>query len=67
MKLNDLDIISLVLVIVGGINWGLFGALKLDLVASVFGPDSALSNIIYILVGLAAIYLAIISLKLDKK
>jgi uncharacterized membrane protein YuzA (DUF378 family) len=56
-KLNTLDIISLILVIVGGLNWALVGILNFDLVATIFGDMSTLSRIVYTLVGLSAIYL----------
>ncbi len=65
-KLNIWDWIALVLVIVGGLNWALVGLLDFDLVAYLFGAMSLLSRIVYDLVGLAAIYLAIISPKLKK-
>jgi uncharacterized membrane protein YuzA (DUF378 family) len=55
-RLNALDWISLILMIVGGLNWGLVGALNLDLVATIFGSGSTASRIVYMLVGLAAIY-----------
>lgn len=51
-----LDWIALILMIVGGLNWGLVGAFNVDLVASLFGPGTALSRIVYLLVGLAALY-----------
>ncbi len=54
-----LNTIALVLVIVGGINWGLVGLFRFDLVAAIFGPLSLLTRTIYTLVGLSAIYLAI--------
>lgn len=54
MKL--LNILSLVLLIVGGLNWGLVGLFRFDLVATIFGEATLLSNIIYVLVGLSAIY-----------
>jgi len=66
MKLNVLDIIALVLVIVGGLNWGLVGLVQLDVVTTILGTG-VLSNIVYILVGLAAVYLAIVSVKLERK
>lgn len=44
--------------IIGGLNWGLVGLLGLDLVATIFGALSLLSRIVYILVGLSAVYLA---------
>jgi len=51
-----LNIIALILVIVGGLNWGLVGAFNFDLVATLFGVMSVLSRIVYCLVGVAAIY-----------
>jgi uncharacterized protein len=67
MKLNWLDIIALVLVIVGGLNWGLVGLFNgFDLVAQLFGAVPVIKNIVYDLVGLAAIYLAIIAPKLNR-
>lgn len=55
-RLNGLDWIALILLIVGGLNWGLVGAFGIDLVATLFGEGSMLSRIVYILVGLAAIW-----------
>jgi uncharacterized membrane protein YuzA (DUF378 family) len=49
------DLIALVLVIIGGINWGLVGAFDFNLVEEIFGTGT-FTDIIYILVGLAAIY-----------
>ena len=63
-KLNSIDWIALVLIIVGGLNWGLIGFLNFDLVAAIFGPMSVLSKIIYDLVGLSAIYFIYTSSKL---
>ena len=55
-----LNIIAMALLIIGGLNWLLVGAFEFDLVAAIFGgevgPRSGLSRIIYIIVGLAAIY-----------
>lgn len=51
--------ITLALLIVGGLNWGLvaLGGYEMDLVANLFGgPDSGLSRIVYALVGLSAIW-----------
>ena len=50
------NVLAQILIIVGGINWGLVGLLNLNLVALIFGANSVLSNLIYILVGVAAIY-----------
>jgi uncharacterized membrane protein YuzA (DUF378 family) len=49
-----INILTLVLVIVGGLNWGLVGLLDFDLVAAIFGAGSMLSRLVYILVGLSA-------------
>jgi len=55
-KLNVLDWIALVLVIIGGLNWGLVGLFNLDLVQLILGSIAILAKIVYVLVGLAAIY-----------
>lgn len=49
--------IGLILVIIGGINWGLFGLFKFDLVEALLGSIPVLRDIVYILVGIAALYL----------
>jgi len=49
-----LNTITLVLLIVGGLNWGLVGLFGFDLVAALFGEMSALSRIVYTLVGASA-------------
>ena len=52
-----MDTIALILTIVGAINWGLIGLAKFDLVAWIFGGQTAvLSRIIYGLVGLAGLW-----------
>ncbi len=48
--------IAYILVIIGGLNWGLVGAFNYNVVDSIFGMG-AISMLIYILVGLSAIYL----------
>ena len=53
---NALDYIALLLVIIGGLNWALVGAANIDLVASIFGDGTMASRIVYILVGIAALY-----------
>lgn len=66
-KLSALDWIALVLVVVGGLNWGLVGVFGFDLVAALFGDMSALARIVYTLVGIAAIYVATVSANLCRK
>jgi len=65
MAKNAIDWIALVLVIVGGLNWGLIGAFKFDLVATIFGSMSIIARIVYILVGLAALYTIYFATKKD--
>lgn len=66
-KLNGIDWIALILLIIGGLNWGLIGFFRFDLVAAIFGDMSALSRIIYGLVGLSAVYILVISAALRKQ
>ena len=55
--MKALDMTALALVIIGGINWLLVGLFEFDLVASIFGgQDAILSRIIYVLVGIAALW-----------
>ncbi|MFC1801472.1 DUF378 domain-containing protein [Nanoarchaeota archaeon] len=56
-KLKPLDWIAFVLTIIGGLNWGLVGLFDLNLVDTIFGSISWLATIVYVLVGLAALYL----------
>ena len=51
-----LNTVTLVLLIVGGLNWGLVGLLNFDVVAAIFGEMSPLSRIVYSLVGLSALW-----------
>lgn len=56
------NIVAWILVIVGALNWGLVGALQFDLVAYLFGGETApIARVVYVLVGLAAVYLVIAS------
>ena len=50
------NVITQVLLIVGGLNWGLVGLFGIDLVATLFGEMSVLSRIVYVLVGLSALW-----------
>lgn len=52
---------ALALVVIGALNWGLVGLFQFDLVATLLGPASLLSRVVYSLVGLAGIALAGIS------
>lgn len=54
--------IALILLVVGGLNWGLVGVFKWDLVAAIFGDLSIVSRVVYTLVGLSAVYVGITAL-----
>lgn len=55
--MKTFDVLASILLVVGGLNWGLTGFFQFDLVAAVFGGSSALlSRVVYAVVGLAAVY-----------
>jgi uncharacterized membrane protein YuzA (DUF378 family) len=49
--MKKLDVLIWTLLAIGGLNWGLIGLFKFDLVAAIFGEMSVLSRIVYNLVG----------------
>lgn len=55
-KLNFWDWSAIVVLIIGGLNWGLFGLFGFDLIRFIFGEMTLVSRVIYVLVGLAAVY-----------
>jgi len=54
--MKALNILAIVLLVVGGLNWGLVGTTGFDLVRAIFGDMTLLSRIVYTLVGVAAVY-----------
>ena len=55
--MKAINMITLILLIVGGINWGLVGLFQFDLVAALFGgQDAPLARVVYTLVGLSALW-----------
>lgn len=56
-----LNIVALILIIIGGLNWGLVGFFEYNLVDALFGEGSALSRVVYGLVGVAAVYKAVVA------
>ena len=56
MKMNAMDWVAMILLIVGGLNWGLVGILDFDLVSTIFGDMTTISRIVYSLVGVAALW-----------
>ncbi|MCX6566471.1 MAG: DUF378 domain-containing protein [Candidatus Aminicenantes bacterium] len=65
-KIGLLGWICQILVLIGALNWGLVGALKIDLVSKIFGYGTV-TRVIYIIVGLAAVFLIIDLLTPKKK
>jgi len=61
--MRQLDVLATTLLVVGAVNWGLVGIARFDLVAALFGMQfgetSAITSVIYSLVGLAGVYRAI--------
>lgn len=55
-SMKTLDVIAAVLLVIGGLNWLLVGAFDFDLVRFIFGSLPVIQNLVYIIVGLAAIY-----------
>jgi len=53
--MKKLDVVAALLVVIGGLNWGLVGIAGIDLVATLFGPMSLLGRAVYVLVGLSAL------------
>jgi uncharacterized membrane protein YuzA (DUF378 family) len=54
--MKSLNLVTLALVIVGGVNWGLVGLFGFDLVATIFGAGSILARLVYVVVGLSALW-----------
>ena len=54
--MKSMDVVVAVLLVVGGLNWGLVGLLNFNLVATLLGDATMLSNLVYTIVGLCALY-----------
>lgn len=64
--MKPFDVVAAILLVVGGLNWGLVGVANFDLVATLFGAGSIVAKVVYMLVGVSAVYQAI-SLKAIQK
>ena len=53
-----LHMVAFLLLVVGGINWGLVGLMQWNLVETIFASMPGLVTWVYILVGLSAVYIA---------
>ena len=54
--MRNLDVLAAVLLVVGGLNWGLVGIMDFNLVTYLFSSMPTIENLVYSLVGLAAVY-----------
>jgi len=59
--------ICLILVIIGGLNWGLIGIVNFNLVHLIFGNMTFITRLVYILIGLAAVYLIYLAYKIHQE
>ncbi len=66
MKTKILDLIAMIIVVIGAINWGLIGAANINLVTLILGTVPILVQITYIIVGLAGLYVAYLTYKQAK-
>jgi uncharacterized membrane protein YuzA (DUF378 family) len=66
-RMTAAEWIPMLLLIIGGLNWGLVGLFNFDLVATLFGEGSALSRVVYVAVGLSALYSLYMSARLSSK
>lgn len=55
-EMKSMDVVVATLLVVGGLNWGLVGLLHFDLVATLLGDATMLSRLVYMVVGLCALY-----------
>ena len=54
--MSALDYLAMALLIIGGLNWAMVGLFDVDIVATIFGPGSPATRLVYVVVGLAALY-----------
>ena len=55
-SMKTIDVVIWTLLTIGGLNWGLVGLFDFNLVATIFGDASVMSRIVYVVVGLSAVY-----------
>ena len=56
--------VTLILLVIGGLNWLLVGLFDFDFVAAIFGDRSAVSRLVYVAVGISAIAVLVLSMRL---
>lgn len=60
-SLEIIDLVALILLFVGGVTWGLMGIFNWNLVSALFSGIPFLARLVYILVGVSAIYMAVVT------
>ena len=65
--MKTIDVAAASILFIGGVNWGLVGLFGFNLVAWIFGEMSMLTRIIYVLVGISAIYDAVMWKAIQKR
>ena len=65
-KLNTIDKLSFIFVLIGALNWGLLGLLNFNLVSTIFGAIPFLARAIYIVVGLSAVNIIVFIVRSKK-
>jgi uncharacterized protein len=65
--MSGLAWVAIALVVIGALNWALVGLFEWNLVAALFGPMSAITRIVYVVVGLAGLYLLFLSTRLVQR
>jgi len=66
-KFNILDWIAFIIMVIGGLVWGLIGFFDFNLITTIFGDETVISRIIYAVVGIAALYLLIVAITKQPK
>ena len=65
--MSAIDYIAMALLIIGGLNWAMVGLFDVDVVASLFGPGSPATRLIYVLVGISALYSIYTAAKMGRR
>lgn len=64
--MSGIDYAAMALLIIGGLNWATVGLFDVDVVATLFGPGSPASRVVYVVVGLAALYSIYTAIKMSR-
>jgi uncharacterized membrane protein YuzA (DUF378 family) len=65
--MSALDYVAMALLVIGGLNWAMVGLIDVDVIATIFGPGSPVTRILYVLVGVAALYAIYTAARLSRR